>query len=199
MQSIQLASSIQIKHNNIKTDWVSLVTDVGDNQQNMSEQERLFNEAWQAYKPAIARVVQSYEAIPALQEELQQDIAFAVWRSLPRFNHQSALKTYILSIAHNRAISHVAKHVREGKTTSSDDVVLTGDTCPSGRIEADRKQTRLMAGMQQLPIAQRQILALALEGLSYDEIAEILGITINNVGVRLNRAKKALKDVVEHE
>lgn len=169
----------------------------GDWSFTMSEQERLFNEAWKQHQPAIARVVQSYEAIPALQDELQQDIAFAIWRSLPKFNHNSSLKTYLLSIAHNRAISHVAKHVREGKSTSSDDVTLKGDDCPSGQLEAQRKQNRLVKGLQKLPLGQRQILGLALEGLSYDEIADVLGITVNNVGVRLNRAKKALKDVVE--
>ncbi len=169
----------------------------GDANISMNQQERLFNEAWNQFKPAIARVVQSYEAIPALQEELLQDIAFAVWRSLPRFNQQSSLKTYILSIAHNRSISHVTKHVREGVSTPTDEVVLTGDHCPSGELEAERKENRLMRGIQQLPIAQRQLLALALEGLSYEEIADILGITVSNVGVRLNRAKKALKESVE--
>ncbi|WP_144391675.1 RNA polymerase sigma factor [Pleionea sediminis] len=169
----------------------------GENITSMNEQERLFNDAWRQHHSAVARVVQSYEAIPALQEELQQDIAFAIWRSLPRFNQKSSLKTYILSIAHNRAISHVAKHVREGKSTSTEDVVLKGDDCPSGSLEAHRKQGRLVKGMQMLPLAQRQILGLALEGLSYDEIAEVLGITVNNVGVRLNRAKKALKQAVE--
>jgi RNA polymerase sigma-70 factor (ECF subfamily) len=163
----------------------------------MNEHERLFNEVWHAHRAAIARVVQSYEAIPALQEELQQDIAFAIWRSLPRFNHQSSLKTYLLSIAHNRAISHVAKHAKEARTMSSDDVVLSGNDCPATNLEDRRQQNRLILGMQKLPIAQRQIVSLALEGLSYEEIAEILGITVNNVGVRLNRAKKALKDAVE--
>ncbi|MEE4246590.1 MAG: RNA polymerase sigma factor [Kangiellaceae bacterium] len=163
----------------------------------MNRQQREFNEVWQAHKPAIARVVKSYEAIPALQEELQQDIAFAVWRSLPKFNHNSSLKTYLLSIAHNRAISHVAKYAREGVSFSTDDMHLASDDSPAQNVEAQKNESRLILGMQQLPVDQRQILGLALEGLSYDEIAEVLRITVNNVGVRLNRAKKALKEAVE--
>ncbi|WMS86929.1 RNA polymerase sigma factor [Pleionea litopenaei] len=182
-------SALHIEYIYFKTFWDSILL--------MNQQEQLFNDAWRSYKPAIARVVQSYEAIPALQEELQQDIAFAVWRSLPRFNHNSSLKTYILSIAHNRAISHVAKYAKEGPSSSTDDITLKGDDCPSANLEATRKQIKLMTGLQQLPIAQRQILGLALEGLSYDEISEVMGITVNNVGVRLNRAKKALKDAVD--
>ncbi|NVJ60439.1 MAG: sigma-70 family RNA polymerase sigma factor [Gammaproteobacteria bacterium] len=165
----------------------------------MGNQDRIFNSAWQEYKAAIARVVKSYEAIPALQEELQQDIAFAVWRSLPNFNQKSSLKTYILSIAHNRAISHVAKYAREGVSLSSEDIVLAGDNSPVRDFETGQKHSRLLSGLQKLPIGQRQILGLALEGLSYDEIAEALGITVNNVGVRLNRAKSALKEVVEKQ
>ena len=117
----------------------------------MSQQDRLFNDVWQQYFPAIARVVQSYEAIPALQEELQQDIAVAVWRSLPRFNHQSSIKTYILSIAHNRSISHVAKHVREGVSTSTDDMAIAGDECPVLDLESARKMSRLTKAMHRLP------------------------------------------------
>ncbi len=165
--------------------------------QTMKSIDQEFKQAWQAYKPAIARVVQSYEAIPALQEELIQDIAFAVWRSLERFNHQSSLKTYILSIAHNRSISHVAKHVKEGRSTSTEDVELVGGFCPENSVVTERRENQLLQALQQLPIAQRQIVTLALEGCSYDDIATVLGITVNNVGVRLNRAKKSLKDIIE--
>jgi RNA polymerase sigma factor (sigma-70 family) len=54
-------------------------------------------------------------------------------------------------------------------------------------------RARLMSAIQSLPLTQRQIIVLMLEGLSHAEMAEVLGITENNVGVRLNRARKALK------
>ena len=172
---------------------------VGDKVNLMTEQDRLFDEVWSKHSSAVARVVQSYEMIPALQEELQQDIAVAIWRSLPRFNHKSSIKTYILSIAHNRAISHVARHVREGYSTSIEDVVLKGTHCPVNELESKQSINQLMNAMHKLPVMQRQLLGLALEGLSYDDIADILGITVNNVGVRLNRAKKALKEIIESD
>jgi RNA polymerase sigma factor (sigma-70 family) len=48
-----------------------------------------------------------------------------------------------------------------------------------------------------LPVGQRQLVVLALEGLRYDEIADLLGITVGNVGVRLNRARAALREQLE--
>jgi len=53
-----------------------------------------------------------------------------------------------------------------------------------------------MSAIQTLPVTHRQIIVLMLEGLSYAEIGEVLGITENNVAVRLTRARKALKDAM---
>jgi RNA polymerase sigma factor (sigma-70 family) len=58
------------------------------------------------------------------------------------------------------------------------------------------ERMRLMSAIQSLPGAHRQMIVLTLEGLSYGEIAEVLGITENNVAVRLTRARKALKDAL---
>ena len=50
--------------------------------------------------------------------------------------------------------------------------------------------------MRRLPLAQRQIVTMALEGLSYNEIAEVMDISISNVGVRLNRARGRLQEIM---
>ena len=57
---------------------------------------------------ALARLAASYESRPALREELLQDIAFAIWRALPSFRHESSEKTFVMRIATNRALSHLA-------------------------------------------------------------------------------------------
>jgi RNA polymerase sigma-70 factor (ECF subfamily) len=53
-----------------------------------------------------------------------------------------------------------------------------------------------MAAIQQLPVGQRQVIVLTLEGLSHAEMADVIGITENNVAVRVNRAKSALKEIL---
>ena len=60
----------------------------------------------------IARVARSYEANAARAEELVQEILIAVWQALPSFRGASTLRTFVARIAHNRAISHVAREAR---------------------------------------------------------------------------------------
>ena len=65
-------------------------------------------------------------------------------------------------------------------------------------IQAERSE-RLLEAIRQLALPYRQVMTLILEDMSYEEIAETLGITVDNVGVRVNRAKKQLKELLNHE
>ena len=58
-----------------------------------------------AHAAALARLAASYEARPALREELLQDIAFALWRALPSFRHEASEKTFVMRIATNRCLN----------------------------------------------------------------------------------------------
>ncbi|QTD52815.1 RNA polymerase sigma factor [Sulfidibacter corallicola] len=147
------------------------------------------------YGDLIARVAATYEADPHLREDLLQEIAVAIWRALPSFRNEASLKTFILRIAHNRGASFVGKQMRRPRTITMETEYTDRKPTPeSVLIDAQSsKLTRLMTAIQQLPLSQRQIVALSLEGLPYNEIADILGISVSNVGVRLNRAKKALR------
>ncbi len=155
--------------------------------------EIYFEETLTEFHGAIARVISSYEMIKALQEELYQEISVALWKALSKFDHQSSLKTYVLSIAHKRAISHVAKYAREPRTTDISNFEFDGFDCPAENMALSQRMTRLLNALARLTIIDRQLVTLALEGVSYKEIAEILGISTNLVGVKLNRAKNKLK------
>ena len=58
-------------------------------------------------------------------------------------------------------------------------------------------QENLLRAVRGLPMIYREVIVLLLEGLEYREIAEVVGITESNVGVRLNRARKQLKTLLE--
>ena len=60
-------------------------------------------------------------------------------------------------------------------------------------FEVDVNFQKLIEALRQLNQIDRSIMLLYLEGLDYNEIAEIMGITSTNVGVRINRSKKQLK------
>jgi RNA polymerase sigma factor (sigma-70 family) len=145
------------------------------------------------HAPALGRLAASYESRPALREELLQDIAFALWRALPSFRQESSEKTFVMRIATNRALSHIAARPPAADGLDAADEVA--DTLPRPDEMAARAQTaaRLQYAVHGLPLALRQVMVLAFEGLSNEEIAAVLGLTAGNVGVRLHRGKALLK------
>ena len=142
---------------------------------------------------ALARLAASYESRPALREELLQDIAFAIWRALPSFRHESSEKTFVMRIATNRALSHLA--ARPPAADGLEAAEGLADTMPRPDELAARMETaaRLQGVVRNLPLPLRQVMVLAFEGLSNEDIASVLGLTAGNVGVRLHRGKALLK------
>ena len=68
---------------------------------------------------------------------------------------------------------------------------------PEEQMAIASQQNRLRDAIQRLPLAYRQVVMLMLEDLAHKEIAEVLGISESNVAVRMNRARKALKELME--
>jgi len=145
----------------------------------------------------LARVAAGYEANEALRQELIQEISLAVWQALSGFKGQSSIKTYILRVAHNKAVTHVAYYARQPRRESYCE--LEGTAVASGKntesiVSQRLKVEQLLAQIRQLPVKQRQVITLSMEGLSYEQIADITGLSAANTGVILNRVKKALTE-----
>lgn len=144
--------------------------------------------------PLVWRAVRAYERDPGAQEDLVQEVLLAVWQGLPRLRDPARLPAYMLRIAHNLGASHVRRAVRnpERPHLDQDALALIADaSSPPG--EADTQW--LLDALRLIPLPQRQVLLLQLEGFDYKEIAEMLGISTENVGVRAHRARKALQDI----
>ena len=120
----------------------------------------------------------------------------AIWQALPRFRGESSEKTFIFRIAQNRAISHLAR--RPPSAQELDEAVQLPDDRhnPENLVSKDERTVRLLKAIQRLPVQYRQVLTLALEDLDYREIAEVIGISESNVGVRLNRARQLLRQTM---
>ena len=149
-----------------------------------------------AYEPALRRLAASYERDAAAREDLVQDILFAVFRALPAWRRECSERTFIYRVAHNRAISHLASRRLPLENLESAASVPDPAPLPEQVAAASQERDALLAALRRLPIAQRQLLTMALEGLTPREIAEVLGVTENNVAVRLTRARAALRDLL---
>ncbi|MEM1080746.1 MAG: sigma-70 family RNA polymerase sigma factor [Pseudomonadota bacterium] len=144
------------------------------------------------FGPTLWRLAGSFELDAALREDLVQDMLVAIWRALPRLDDPTRLKPYVLRIARNRAVSHVARQTRRLDKTAIDREPDDPGTGPYEHAEQSDRQRRLIAAVRSLPLNQREVITLFLEGLSHAEIAEILELTENNVAVRINRARTRL-------
>lgn len=149
------------------------------------------------YGGLIARISQSYEADAALREDLRQQILLAIWQSLPNFRGEASLKTFVARIAQNRAISFVAKQVRQPKGSTLPEDLEAADPNPEQAAIAANRREMLVAATRRLPLPQREIIVLILEGFSYGEIGEMLDINPNALALRLSRAKAALTKMLE--
>jgi RNA polymerase sigma-70 factor (ECF subfamily) len=151
------------------------------------------------FAPALARIVASYERDRALRDELLQEVFMAVFTSLPRLVDPDKLKPFVFRVAHNRCISHVARRMRERvDQVPIDDLVAEATNQEQTFIDRERGE-RLLFAVRQLSLPYRQVMTLILEDLSYEEIAETLGITVANVAIRVNRAKQQLKALLDDE
>jgi RNA polymerase sigma-70 factor (ECF subfamily) len=161
--------------------------------------EKRFDRILSEYGAAISRLAFSYEAVASIREELVQEIALAIWQALAHFRDECSERTFVYRVAHNRGLSHVWKrrppHQPLEEIEESDQPV-DPQLHPEEQAARTDERERLMSAIQSLPVAHRQMIVLMLEGLSHAEIAEVMGITENNVAVRLTRARKSLKDTL---
>lgn len=140
----------------------------------------------------LSRIAASYEANAALREDLLQDTALTLWKALPSWRGDATIKTFFARVAHNRGATHAAGQSRRPRETALDENLTDACMAPERHAQLDQQRLRLQRAVRELPLGLRQAVTLALEGFSHREIADSLGITENNVGVRLNRARTAL-------
>jgi RNA polymerase sigma factor (sigma-70 family) len=145
----------------------------------------------------IRRIARSYEANGARADELMQDIHLALWQALPRFRGEASVRTFVARVAHNRAISHVAREAREPRVVALDDALRAPDATPEESVTQADLRSKLETAVQRLPVNLKVAATLALEGFSPEEVAEVLGIGVSAASVRLHRAKERLKEMLK--
>ncbi|WP_279325500.1 RNA polymerase sigma factor [Caulobacter radicis] len=147
----------------------------------------------------LGRIAAAYEADPERRRELRQEILLAVWRALPRHRGEAPLRAFIARVAHNRAITHVAREAAEPRRQPLDESAPSGAPDPHESFEARHMQERLARAVRALPLSLRQPALLTLEGFSPAEIGPMLGLNANAVSIRLTRAKAALREALDPE
>lgn len=131
-------------------------------------------------------------------KDIYQDIVIRVWRSLPSFNGDASIHTWVYRLALNTAISHV----RKVKTRRHYRQQYRREQRPGHRYHGpaedhgDERVITLYDAISDLNPSEKAIIMMYLEDFSYAEIAFVTDITENYVGVKLNRIKKKLSKII---
>jgi RNA polymerase sigma-70 factor (ECF subfamily) len=121
-------------------------------------------------------------------EDAAQDAFLKAWRSLPRFRGTSAFSTWLYRITTNRCLDIIA--ARRPSETLDDTRAGDRRDDPARRAQQREEMGALTASISRLPAEQRAALVLReFEGLSYDEVADVLQISLAAVKGRIHRAR----------
>ena len=154
------------------------------------EQQQIFEEWIARYKALLFKVVRTYAFTSSDREDLFQEIAIQVWHSIKTFKADAAITTWLYRIALNTSFKWVRKEYKHQRGIEALDNVE--HILQENKQLIDDKLVWLYEEISKLDEIDRSITLLMLDGFSYKEMSDIIGITESNVGVKINRIKKHL-------
>ena len=166
---------------------------------NDEDQKSLFMNWLDDHAASVMKVARAYTLTSEECQDLAQEILLQAWRSLPKFERTASEATWFYRVALHTAMNW---HRKDKPRRSRQQPLMEVQTeVMEGLDSGEQAQQRdtveqLYKAINQLPKADAALVLLYLDELSYGEMAQVLGISESNVGVKLNRAKKALSDLM---
>jgi len=143
----------------------------------------------------LYKITRVYTDTKEDQKDLYQDIVYQLWKSFDSFQGNSKISTWMYRIALNTAIAYLNKRKKKVPQVRLDfELSHPMDTKDSLMEE---RLVILYNMIKQLNVIEKGLILLLLEGKSYDEIAAITGFSSSNVGTRLSRIKKKMKENIK--
>ena len=158
--------------------------------------EKEFIELIKNHEGILHKICNIYFFRNPYREDYYQEMLIRLWKSFPSYNNQSAFSTWLYRVALNTAIDIIRKQNLQPKHTELSKIEYSIPE-HEHNIESDQKE-KLYQAINYLSDVEKSIIILYLEDYSYKEIAEIIGLSESNTGVKINRIKiqliKILKD-----
>jgi RNA polymerase sigma-70 factor, ECF subfamily len=159
------------------------------------------NAAWDEimgrYRRRVFHIAYKFTGKHDQAEDLTQEIFLKLFRSLDKFNRDADFGTWLTSVARNYCIDHYRASKREREVMVEDllafDQAVSSSGNPQRRLEESDRRSFLRAGLERLPDKLREAVVLRdLQGLSYQEMADRLGLPEGTVKSRINRGREEL-------
>lgn len=157
----------------------------------VSTQNENFLKVIHEHQALIHKVCNIYRDTKEDKEDLFQEITYQLFGAYPKFEGRSKITTWMYRIALNTAMASFRK---------ARVIISKAKEIPELPIEEKDEsihRERLFSAIRQLDDAEKAMVSLYLEGMDHSEIADVIGITKNNVGVRLNRIKNKIKILIK--
>lgn len=159
---------------------------------NRQKQQKYFDEIIEQHKGILFKVARTYCPEEDDRQDLIQEIMIQIWKSLPGYNEQYKLSTWLYRISLNVAISSYRKaSARSRKQAGLKDEMAA---LISEQKSDQEQQLRLLEQLiHELKEIDKALMLLYLEDKSHADIAAIMGISVSNVGTKISRIKDKLK------
>ena len=153
-------------------------------------QQDIFNSWIKDYRALLFKVIRAYTLNDDDANDLFQEITIQIWKSIPNFRSASAVSTWLYRIALNTSIrwSQNERKRNNGKQEFDKSAHLI-------EYQPDKNDERLdwlYYQIAQMNEIDKSLSLLLMDGFSYKEMAEMVGISESNIGVKIHRIKKLL-------
>lgn len=159
--------------------------------------EALFADWLRDHRGIVVKVARSFTVDAADSDDLIQEILIRVWASIDNYRGESKTSTWIYRVALNRALTW--KRDESTRRSRQDLSPEIADHAATGESDDGLKLDALYGHIRRLPEIERSLVLLSLDGFSYAEMADIVGMTESNVGARLSRARTKLFGFIERD
>jgi RNA polymerase sigma-70 factor (ECF subfamily) len=162
----------------------------------ITEQQQRFTDWLREHSAILHHVVNGFAAGDD-RNDLLQEVLLSVWKSVPAFRGQAKPTTYLYRVSHNAALlwirteKNYRRRVEQFGASTPEGFAADSDSL------TDERLTRLYSAIRLLKPVDRSLILLSLDGLSYREMAEVLGLSESNVGVKINRIKTQLTQTLK--
>ncbi len=148
------------------------------------------------YSGIIIKICRAYTDSQEDFEDYYQEVCLQIWRSKDKFRGDSKWSTWIYRLSLNICLTLIRKK-KKTRQYFSTDTISQNEEAEDNTIFSDEDLSFLYEAIKQLSEIDRAIILLYLEEKPNKEIAEIIGTTPNNIGVRVNRIKERLKKLLD--
>jgi len=161
----------------------------------VASRQEMFQDLMEEHKKILYKVCNSYCRSRDDREDLAQEIVIQLWRSFPSFDERCRFSTWMYRIALNVAISFYRREsTRTRHVLSDEERILNAVDETASQPEEIRI---LYQFIEELDPLLRALVLLYLDGNSYAEIAEAMGISEANVATKISRLKQAMRQKVQ--